>query len=146
MSNDPGSLVTRQFGPRAAAYVASAVHATGEDLEELNRFAEKWGKPYTAITTLWQRNWERVIPFFVFPAEVRKIIYTTNTVEALNRSFRKIIKNRGAFPSEEAAIKLLYLAMRNAVARWNNSVQDWKVALNQFTLLWEDRIRAATRS
>jgi putative transposase len=115
--------------------------ATGE----LNRFAEKWGKPYTTITTLWQRNWERIIPFFAFPPEVRKIIYTTNTVEALNRSFRKIIKSRGAFPSEEAAVKLLYLAMRNAVAKWK-SVQDWKVALNQFTLLWEDRIRAVARS
>jgi putative transposase len=114
--------------------------------EELKRFTEKWGKQYAAITALWQRNWERVIPFLAFPAEIRKIIYTTNTVEALNRSFRKIIKSRGAFPSEEAAIKLLYLAMRNAVARWNRSVLDWKVALNQFTLLWEDRIRAAARS
>jgi len=113
--------------------------------EELRRFAEKWGKAYTTITTLWQRNWERIIPFFAFPTEVRKIIYTTNTVEALNRSFRKIIKSRGAFPSQEAAIKLLYLAMRNAVANWK-SVQDWKVALNQFMLLWEDRIRAAVRS
>jgi putative transposase len=113
--------------------------------EELRRFNEKWGKPYATITTLWQRNWERVIPFFAFPAEVRKIIYTTNTVEALNRSFRKIIKSRGAFPSEEAAIKLLYLAMRNAVAKWT-AVHDWKVALNQFTLLWEDRIRAVVRS
>ena len=113
--------------------------------EELNRFGEKWGKQYATITALWQRNWERVIPFFAFPTEVRRIIYTTNTVEALNRSFRKIIKSRGAFPSEDAAIKLLYLAMRNAVAKWR-SVQDWKVALNQFTLLWEDRIRAAARS
>lgn len=113
--------------------------------EELKRFAEKWGKQYATITALWQRNWERIIPFFAFPAEVRKIIYTTNTVEALNRSFRKIIKSRGAFPSEEAAIKLLYLAMRNAVAKWK-SVMDWKVALNQFTLLWEDRIRAVMRS
>jgi putative transposase len=112
---------------------------------ELKRFAEKWGQQYATIVALWQRNWERVIPFLAFPAEIRKIIYTTNTVESLNRSFRKIIKNRGAFPSEEAAIKLLYLAMRNAVAKWK-SVQDWKVALNQFTLLWEDRIRAAARS
>jgi putative transposase len=123
-------------------YGAPTAEAAGE---ELNRFAEKWGKPYSTITMLWRRNWERIIPFFAFPAEVRKIIYTTNTVEALNRSFRKIIKSRGAFPSEEAAIKLLYLAMRNAVAKWK-AVQDWKVALNQFTLLWEDRIRAVARS
>jgi len=123
-------------------YGAVTAEAAGE---ELNRFAEKWGKPYSAIPALWRRNWERIIPFFAFPAEVRKIIYTTNTVEALNRSFRKIIKSRGSFPSEEAAIKLLYLAMRNAVAKWR-AVQDWKVALNQFTLLWEDRIRAVARS
>jgi putative transposase len=109
--------------------------------EELKRFAEKWGKQYASITTLWKRNWEHVIPFFAFPPEIRKIIYTTNTVESLNRSFRKIIKNRGAFPSEEAAIKLLYLAMRNAAAKWD-SVNHWKVALNQFSILWEDRIRA----
>jgi putative transposase len=113
--------------------------------EELKRFAEKWGKPYASITTLWQRNWERVIPFFAFPAEVRKIIYTTNTVESLNRCFRKIIKSRGSFPSEEAAIKLLYLTMRNAIAKWT-AVRDWPVALNQFALVWEDRIRAVARS
>lgn len=112
--------------------------------EELKRFADKWGKQYVPITTLWQRNWERVIPFFAFPPEIRKIIYTTNTVESLNRSFRKIIKNRGAFPSEEAAIKLLYLAMRNAIAKWQE-VQNWKAALNQFAILWEDRIRAVAR-
>lgn len=113
--------------------------------QELNRFAEKWGKPYATISTLWKRHWERVIPFFAFPPEIRKIVYTTNTVEALNRSFRKIIKNRGAFPSEEAAIKLLYLAMKNAVRKWE-MVRGWKVALNQFAVLWEDRIRAVNRT
>ena len=133
---------------KAVAADLKAIYSapTAEAAEaELNQFAEKWSKTHKAIESLWRRNWERVIPFLAFPAEIRKIIYTTNTVESLNRSFRKIIKNRGAFPSEEAAIKLLYLAMRNAVAKWK-SVQDWKVALNQFTLLWEDRIRAAARS
>ena len=110
----------------------------------LNDFSDKWGKPYASITTLWKRNWEHVIPFFAFPPQIRKIIYTTNTVESLNRSFRKIIKSRGAFPSEEAAIKLLYLAMKNAVAKWN-SVREWNVALNQFAVLWEDRIQAVSR-
>lgn len=113
--------------------------------QELKRFDENWGKPYVSVTTQWQRNWQRIIPFFQFPPEIRRIIYTTNTVESLNRSFRKIIKNRGAFPSEEAAIKLLYLAMRNAVAKWDQ-VNYWKAALNQFYLLWEDRIRAAGRN
>lgn len=112
---------------------------------ELNRFAEKWSKAYPTINALWKKNWEHVIPFFAFPAEIRRIVYTTNAVEALNRSFRKIIKNRGAFPSEEAAIKLLYLAMRYASRRWER-VKDWKAALNQFAILWEDRIQAVTRS
>jgi putative transposase len=83
--------------------------------------------------------------FLPFPAEIRKIMYTTNTVESVNRSFRKIIKNRGAFPSEEAAIKLLYLAMKNAIAKWD-SVSNWKSALNQFAILWEERIRAVART
>jgi putative transposase len=112
--------------------------------EELSRFSETWGK-YVSITALWKRNWQHIIPFFSFPPEIRRIIYTTNTVEALNRSFRKIIKTRGAFPSEEAAIKLLYLAMRNAVANWK-TVRDWPTALNQFSVLWEDRIQALARS
>ena len=112
--------------------------------QELNRFAEKWGKQYVTISTMWKRNWERIIPFFAFPHDIRKIMYTTNTVESLNRSLRKIIKNRGAFPSEEAAIKLLYLAMKNAIAKWD-SVANWKAALNQFAILWEDRIRAVAR-
>jgi putative transposase len=123
-------------------YRAATVEAAEQ---ELNRFAEKWDKSYATITALWRKNWEHVIPFFAFPVEIRKIIYTTNAVEALNRSFRKIIKNRGAFPSEEAAIKLLYLAMRNATGHWER-VMDWKSALNQFTILWEDRIQAVTRS
>jgi len=132
---------------KAVAADLKAVYgaATAEAAEsELKQFADKWGKAYATIPALWKRHWERVTPFFAFPPEVRKIIYTTNTVEALNRSFRKIIKSRGAFPSEEAAIKLLYLAMKNASAKWQ-SVKDWKGALNQFAILWEDRIRAASR-
>ncbi len=86
-----------------------------------------------------------MIPFFAFPEEVRKVIYTTNAVEALNRGLRKIIKNRGAFPSEEAALKLLYLALQNVIGKWE-TVQHWKQALNQFEILWGDRIRAASRA
>ena len=79
----------------------------------LETFIGTWGGKYRAIGKLWKENWERVIPFFAFPEEVRKVVYTTNAVEALNRGLRKIIKNRGSFPSEEAAMKLLYLALRN---------------------------------
>jgi putative transposase len=119
--------------------------ATAEQAEqELRSFAEKWERRYPTIAPLWSRNWERVIPFFAFPAEIRRIIYTTNAVESLNMSLRKIIKTRGAFPSEEAALKLLYLALRNVVAKWE-TVQHWKAALSRFTLLWEDRIQAASQ-
>jgi putative transposase len=112
-------------------------------VKELDEFIAKWGGKYQAIGKLWKENWERVTPFFDFPAEVRKMIYTTNAVESLNMSLRKIIKTRGSFPSEESALKLLYLALRNASAKWE-AIQHWKQALNQFEMLWGDRIRAAT--
>ena len=79
-----------------------------------------------------------MIPFFAFPAEIRKVINTTNTVESLNMSLRKVIKTRGSFPSEEAAMKLLYLALRNLTLKWK-SIQGWREALNRFAILWEDR-------
>lgn len=113
---------------------------------ELARFAEKWDRQYAPIAALWKRHWQHVTPFFAFPPEVRKVMYTTNTVESLNRAFRKIIKSRGAFPSEEAALKLLYLTMNNTSGRWKKTVQDWKAALNHFAVLWEDRIRDAART
>lgn len=109
--------------------------------QELKRFGEKWDKQYGPIRRTWERHWDRIIPFFAFPPEVRKIMYTTNAVESLNMSLRKIIKSRGSFPSEQAALKLLYLALKNVVAKWQrNRVADWAGALNQFALLWEDRI------
>jgi len=118
-----------------------AATATQAELE-LNAFQSRWGSKYQAIGKLWKENWARVIPFFDFPAEVRKVIYTTNAVESLHMSLRKIIKTRGSFPSEEAAIKLLYLALRNVIQKWD-TVQGWKQALNHFEMLWGDRIQAA---
>jgi putative transposase len=114
--------------------------------QELGRFGEKWDKRYGAIRSMWQRHWDRIIPFFAFTPEIRKVMYTTNAIESLNMSLRKIIKTRGSFPSEQAALKLLYLALKNVTAKWHKrGVENWKEALNQFTLLWEDRIRAVTR-
>jgi putative transposase len=112
--------------------------------QALQNLSEKWGARYPTIAPIWRRNWDRVIPFFAFPAEIRRIIYTTNAVESLNMSLRKIIKTRGAFPSEEAGIKLLFLALNNVIQRWE-TVQHWKEAMARFTLLWEDRILAATQ-
>jgi len=117
--------------------------ATAEEAErELADFAERWNGKYPTIVALWQRNWERVIPFFAFPAEVRKILYTTNAIESLNMSLRKSLKSRAAFPSEEAALKVMYLALRSVISKWERPLQ-WKAALNQFTVLWQDRIQVA---
>lgn len=117
--------------------------ATAEQAaQQLDKFNGEWGAKYPAIGKLWREQWERVIPFFAFPPEIRKVIYTTNAVESLHMSLRKIIKNRGSFPNEESAMKLLYLALRNASAKWE-MVQHWHQALNQFEILWGDRVRAA---
>ena len=116
--------------------------ATADEAErQLNEFEAKWTK-YPAITRLWRDQWERVIPFFAFPAEVRKVVYTTNAVESLHMSLRKIIKTRGSFPSEEAAFKLLYLALLRVVAKWE-TVQHWKQMLNYLDTICGDRIQEA---
>jgi putative transposase len=116
--------------------------ATVDEAErQLNEFEAKWPK-YPAITRLWRDQWERVIPFFAFPAEVRKVVYTTNAVESLHMSLRKIIKTRGSFPSEEAALKLLYLALTKVVAKWE-TVQHWKQMLNYLDAVCGDRIQEA---
>jgi putative transposase len=117
--------------------------ATAEEAEQrLGQFAAKWDNRYASIAALWRRQWQQVIPFFAFPAEIRKVIYTTNAVESLNMSLRKALKPRMAFPNEEAALKVMYLALRNLIRKWDQ-VRDWKAALNCFTVLWQDRIRAA---
>ena len=87
------------------------------------------------VANVWERNWQRVIPFFEFPEEIRKIIYTTNAVESLHMTLRKVTKNRGSFPSQEAAIILIYLAFRNVSKKWH-TVQGWREALRKFTIRW----------
>jgi putative transposase len=131
--------------PVAAAmrpiYAAPTREAAELALEE---FARQWDATHPTISQVWRRNWERVTPFFAFPAEVRKVIYTTNAVESLNMSLRKIIKTRGSFPSEEAALKLLYLALRNHSKKWT-FVQSWREALNRFQILWPERMPVLER-
>jgi len=104
----------------------------------LEEFEAKWGKRYPAIGQAWRRAWEHVIPFFAFAPGIRKMIYTSNAVEALNRSLRKIIKTRGSFPNDEAALKLLYLAIRNAGMRWRRAI-EWTNAMGQFAIQFGDR-------
>ena len=114
--------------------------ATADEAEQnLSEFERKWPN-YGAIGRLWREQWQRVIPFFALPPEVRKVAYTTNAVESLHMSLRKVIKNRGSFPSEEAALKLLYLALSRQVAKWE-TVQHWKQMLNYLDAVCGDRIR-----
>lgn len=112
----------------------------------LQSFAESdWGKKFPTVTAMWQRQWEQVIPFFAYPPEVRKIIYTTNAIESMHMQLRKIVKNRGHFPSDEAASKLLYLALRNIEKDWKMPPITWKQAVNQFAILFGERFTNALR-
>jgi putative transposase len=129
---------------QVAADLKSVYRASTEQQaeQELQEFTAKWGQKYPTIGKMWRDNWERVIPFFEFPVDVRRVIYTTNAVESLHMSLRKIIKTRGAFPSEDAAMKLLYLALRNVIAKWE-TIQYWREALNHFQTMWGERIAGA---
>lgn len=120
--------------------------ATADDAsEQLDVFAQNWDAECPVVSQIWRRHWDRITPFLAYPAEIRKVIYTTNAVESLNMSLRKIIKMRGSFPTEEAALKLLYLALRNASKKWTMPVQNWSAALNRFSILWPDRMPAGER-
>jgi putative transposase len=120
--------------------------ATVDDAsEQLDVFAQNWDAECPMVSQIWRRHWDRITPFLAYPAEIRKVIYTTNAVESLNMSLRKIIKMRGSFPNEEAALKLLYLALRNASKKWTMPVQNWSAALNRFSILWPDRMPAGER-
>ena len=115
--------------------------ATAEEAElRLVEFEEKWDAEYLPIGQSWRRNWPRLIPFFDFPPEIRKVIYTTNAIESVNMSLRKLTKNRGSFPSDEALIKLFFLALRNISKKWTLPIRDWKAALTRFTIQFGERI------
>jgi len=129
-----------------AADLKAIYRAASAEMAEqaLRDFRAKYPK-LQVVADVWERNWQRVIPFFEFPEEIRKIIYTTNAVESLHMTLRKVTKNRGSFPSQEAAIKLIYLALRNVSKKWH-TVQGWREALRQFTIRWPDRIELSRAS
>ena len=115
--------------------------ATVEEAEQhLAAFEAKWDQDYPAIGQSWRRNWARITPFFDYPPEIRRVIYTTNAIESLNMSLRKITKNRGSFPSDEPLLKLFYLAQQNISKKWTMPIRDWKAALNRFTIQFGDRM------
>ena len=122
-------------------YTAVSAEAALAELEAFE--AGVWGQQFPTVAAAWRRAWERVIPFFIFPPAVRKVIYTTNAIESINARLRKIIKTRGHFPSDEAATKLIWLALRNITADWGRAAPNWKEAMNQFAILYADRFTQA---
>lgn len=114
---------------------------TVEQAEDaLTTFAQKWDGRYPTISQLWLRHWERVLPFFTYPGDIRRVIYTTNAIESLNRSLRKVLKTKGSFPNDESVLKLLYLALRNIAKKWTMPISNWKAALCHFAIEFPGRI------
>lgn len=111
----------------------------GEAEIALDAFADKWDATYPAISQIWLRHWENIIPIFDYPPEIRKVMYTTNAIESLNRSLRKVIKTKAVFPDEDSVFKLMYLAMRNIAQKWKRPIRDWKAALSHFSILFPER-------
>lgn len=115
--------------------------ATIDEAEQaLSDFEDKWNNAYPPIALSWRNNWQRIIPFFDYPPEIRRIIYTTNAIESVNMSLRKVSKSRGSFPNDEAVIKLFYLALINIAKKWSMPLRDWKPALNRFTIQFKERM------
>jgi putative transposase len=117
----------------SAATIDEAEHALAD-------FEDKWNNAYPPIARSWRNNWQRIIPFFDYPPEIRRIIYTTNAIESVNMSLRKVSKNRGSFPNDDTVIKLFYLALSNIAKKWSMPLRDWKPALNRFTIQFNERM------
>lgn len=115
--------------------------ATEDEAEtSLESFAQKWDSRYPTISDMWKRHWQNVIPFFDFPPDIRKAIYTTNAIESINRSLRKVIKTKGAFPNDAAIFKIFYLALENISKKWTMPIRCWNSAINQFAIKYPDRM------
>src|SRR5271155_4312511 len=126
--------LAKALRPIYAAASAEAAEAA------LDAFADsEWGRKFPTVVGAWRRAWDQVIPFFTFPPEIRRVIYTTNAIESVNARLRKIIKTRGHFPTDEAAGKLIWLALRNITADWGKAAHHWKEAMNQFAILYAER-------
>lgn len=115
--------------------------STVEQAEDaLTAFAQKWEERYPTISQLWLRHWQRIIPFFAYPPDIRRVVYTTNAIESLNRSLRKVLKTKGSFPDDESVLKLLYLALRNIAKKWTMPIPNWKAALSRFAIEFPGRM------
>ena len=118
-------------------YTAPSADAAAAALDAFER--NPWGVKFPTVVAAWRRAWTHVIPFFAFPPEVRRLIYTTNSLESVHAQLRKIIKTRGHFPNDEAATKLIWLALRNITSKWERIAYSWRAAMNQFAILYDDR-------
>ena len=122
-------------------YTAPSAEAAEVELDAFEH--GPWGQRFPTVVASWRRAWSNVIPFFTFPPEMRRVIYTTNAIESMNARLRKIIKTRGHVPSNEASAKLIWLALRNITTDWGRAANSWKTAMNQFAILYEDRFTKA---
>lgn len=120
-----------------AVYQAATL---AEAEQRLDEFEERWCESYPVIAKSWRSSWSRVVPMFGYPGEIRRVIYTTNTIESLNMTLRKVTKNRSLFPNDEAVFKLMYLGLKNISQRWTMPIKNWSGALNQFAILFEGRV------
>ena len=124
-------------GDLRAIYAAATLAEAEQALED---FSARWDKHYPAISPSWRADWTRLTVFFDYPPEIRRVIYTTNAIESLNYSMRKVLKNRGAFPSDDAIYKLLYLGLNRVAKKWTMPIRNWKAALNQFVIMFGERV------
>ena len=128
----------RKCGCRSQGGISGRFRRAGP--ERLSEYCQKWDAVYPTISKSWHANWQRIIPFFAYSEEIRRIIYTTNAIESLNNRLKKTIKNRASFPNDEAAMKLLYLSLKNIKKKWTMPARNWGKALNQFAVLYGDRM------
>jgi putative transposase len=118
-------------------YQAVSKEAAAQQLEKLS---EKWSTKYPVVIASWQRNWEKLTTYFAYPAAIRKLIYTTNTIEGYHRQIRKVTKTKGAFTSDMALLKLIYLATKNIQKKWTQPLQNWSITISQLSIIFENRI------
>jgi transposase-like protein len=121
-----------------AIYGAPTLAAAEQALE---RFAERWDPKYPAISPSWLADWDRLTVFFDYPPAIRRAVYTTNAIESLNYSLRKVLKGRSAFPNDESIIKVLYMGLQHVAKKWTQPIPEWKAALNQFVILFGERVQ-----
>jgi putative transposase len=128
---------------KAVATDLRAIYGAATLLEAeqaLERFADRWDAKYPAISPSWLADWDRLTVIFDYPPAIRRVIYTTNAIESLNYSLRKVLKGRGAFPNDEAIVKLLYMGLQHVAKKWTQPLREWKAALNQFVILFGERV------